>query len=97
MFNKITSTIIVYFLLFSSVFTQDNFSDESVKESVSVTGVVIDASTGKPIAGANVILDEGDGGAAADEEGKFNIDGVNAGSSITASAIGYEDLTLYAD
>ena len=36
-------------------------------------------------------------GAAADEEGKFMIEGVDAGSAITASAIGYDDLKLYAD
>ena len=36
-------------------------------------------------------------GAAADEDGKFSIEGVQSGSGITASAIGYDDLTLYAD
>ena len=34
---------------------------------------------------------------AADEDGRYSIEGVEDGSSITASAIGYEDLTLYAD
>ena len=52
---------------------------------------------GNPLAGANVVVDDSELGAAADEDGKFNIEGVQAGSSITASAIGYEDLTLFAD
>ena len=59
--------------------------------------VVTDASNGKPIAGANVVVEDSDTGAAADEDGKFSIENVTTGSSVTASAIGYEDLTLYAD
>ena len=43
------------------------------------------------------MVDESDLGAAADEDGKFIIEGVQAGASVTASAIGYDDLTLYAD
>ena len=62
-----------------------------------ISGVVIDVSSGKPIAGANIVVDETDLGAAADEEGKFTIEGVQSGSSVTASAIGYDDLTLYTD
>ena len=63
----------------------------------SISGVVIDASTGKPVAGANIIVEDSDLGAAADEDGKYTIEGVESGSSVTATAIGYEDLTLYAD
>ena len=45
-----------------------------------------------------LILSSGsDLGAAADEDGKYTIEGVESGSSVTATAIGYEDLTLYAD
>ena len=84
----------------SSIPAQDDFSDESLSQTddkISITGVVLDASSGKPIAGANVIVDDSELGAAADEDGKFSIDGVQSGSGVTASAIGYEDLTLYAD
>ena len=63
----------------------------------SISGAVIDASTGKAVAGANVVVDDTDLGAAADEDGKFTIEGVQSGSGVTASAIGYDDLTLYAD
>ena len=62
-----------------------------------MSGSVIDASTGKAVAGANVVVDETDLGAAADEDGKFTIEGVQSGSGVTASAMGYDDLTLYAD
>ena len=84
----------------SSIPAQDDFSDESLSQTddkISITGVVLDASSGKPIAGANVIVDDSELGAAADEDGKFSIDGVQSGSGVTASAIGYGDLTLYAD
>ena len=96
MLNKIISILIVGFIFFMPLFAQDDFSDDA-SETLSITGLVTDASTGKPIAGSNVIVDDSDAGAAADEDGKFSIEGVSAGSSITASAIGYEDLTLYAD
>ena len=59
--------------------------------------MVTDVSSGKPIAGANIVVDETDLGAAADEDGKFTIEGIQSGSSVTASAIGYDDLTLFAD
>ena len=36
-------------------------------------------------------------GAAADEDGKYTIENVQSGSAVTATAIGYDDLTLYAD
>ena len=52
---------------------QDDFSDEPVTEDkvITVTGQIIDAKTGKPIAGANVVSDSDELGSAADEEGNF--------------------------
>ena len=95
---KFNFTILLSVLLFSSYsFSQDDFSDEAENQKLNVSGTVYDASSGKPIAGANVIVDDGDLGAAADGDGKFSIEGVDQGASITVSAIGYEDLTLYAD
>ena len=41
----------------------------------SIQGSVTDAATGKAIAGANVIVDDTDLGAAADEDGKYVIEG----------------------
>ena len=87
----ITISAIFSFTLFAQ-------GDDSTDDMISViSGAVTDASSGKPIAGANVIVDEGDLGAAADGDGKYTIEGVSAGASVTASAIGYEDLTLFAD
>jgi hypothetical protein len=100
-----TSKLIIYLTAFmlSSIFAtlaaQDNFSDNSDNSSevMNLSGTVLDSETKKPIAGANVIVDDSDLGAAADEEGKYTIEGVNPGASLTVSAIGYDDLTLYAD
>ena len=64
---------------------------------LNVSGVVSDAETGRPLAGANVIVNDTDLGVAADSDGNFTIEGVEAGASITASMIGYEDVEMYAD
>ena len=96
MIKNIISTLIISSFMVFPLLAQDDFSDGDNKIT-SVSGIVSDASTGRSIAGANIIVDDSDLGAAADEDGKFMIEGVEAGSSITASAIGYEDLTLYAD
>lgn len=92
-------SLIVAFILssyFATVTAQDDFSDSS-NESINLSGIVIDSETKQPVAGANVIVDDSDLGAAADEEGKYTIEGVQPGASLTASAIGYESLNLYAD
>ncbi len=100
MFKKIYIFAICLHFLFNYSFSQDDFSDETSGNSeqiLTLSGVVVDASTGKAVAGANVVIDDTDLGAAADEDGKFSIEGVQSGSGVTASAIGYDDLTLYAD
>ena len=100
MFKKILISILSLQFLFNFSFSQDDFSDESsddAQQTLTISGAVIDASTGKAVAGANVVVDDTELGAAADEDGKFSIEGVQSGSGITASAIGYDDLTLYAD
>jgi len=91
-----TNLSLLFILCFSLTFAQDDFSDEST-ELLVLTGVVIDASTGDAIAGANVVVDDTDLGAAADEDGKYTIENVESGSAVTATAIGYDDITLYAD
>ena len=96
MSNKII--LLHLFLLFVLIplSAQDDFSEES-NELSAISGMVIDSKSGDPIAGANIVVDGGDAGAAADEDGKYSIDGVEIGASVTASAIGYEDITLFAD
>ncbi len=103
MLNDIKNIAITMIFIFgTSIFAQDDFSDDSMNEDKAefngaISGIITDSETGASIAGANVMVDDGELGAAADEEGKYQIDGVAEGASITVSAIGYEDLTLYAD
>ncbi|MBI04412.1 MAG: TonB-dependent receptor [Pelagibacteraceae bacterium] len=79
-----------------TIFAQDDFSDEQ-NRTITITGYVTDSGSGSPLAGANVVVDGSDAGAATDEEGMFSIEGVDMGSSITASMIGYADMSVYAD
>ena len=91
--------IIALFVVFSFTltFSQDDFSDESQTGTlINVVGKVMDES-GNVIPGANVTIEGTDLGAATDEEGTFTIEDVEVGSSVTASVIGYEDLTLFVD
>ncbi|WP_412061375.1 TonB-dependent receptor [Rubrivirga sp. IMCC45206] len=58
----------------------------------SVTGVVLDADTGAPLAAANVVLPALDRGAVADADGLFRLDAVPAGArTLRASSVGYRD------
>ena len=97
MLNKAYISIFFTFL-FSITFisAQDDFQDESESQVFNLVGSVTDES-GSPLAGANVVVDDTENGAATDEDGKFVIEGVESGASVTASMIGYEDQTLYAD
>jgi iron complex outermembrane recepter protein len=58
---------------------------------MTVSGSVTDASTGDALAGANVVVDGTDLGAAADASGAFTIRNVPNGATLTASMIGYSD------
>ena len=63
---------------------------------ITVSGTVTDASTGKPLAGANVIVEGTNSGSAADSNGEFTIGNVSNGATLTASMIGYTDMSLNA-
>ena len=56
---------------------------------VNVSGTVSDAATGNALAGANVVVEGTDLGAAAASNGSYSIANVPAGATITASMIGY--------
>lgn len=58
---------------------------------MTVSGTVTDASTGNTLAGANVVVDGTDMGAAADANGGYTISNVPNGATLTASMIGYTD------
>jgi iron complex outermembrane recepter protein len=85
---------------FGSVHAQDDFNqefNENESKVVTLSGRILDVSSGNPLAGANIVVDDTDIGAASDDEGSYSIEGVEVGASVTASVIGYENLTLYAD
>ena len=94
--------VIAAFLMLCSINimkAQDDFSDDvtSAQKTVTISGVVKDASTGNPIAGANVIVEDTDLGSATDEDGNFTIEDVSPGSELIASVIGYENQSIFAD
>ena len=95
-------TLLLTFIV-STVYAQDDFGDfndegkSSESELITISGTVTDASSGKGLAGANVVVDGTDIGSATDETGSYSIEDVEMGSSITASVIGYDSQSLFAD
>ena len=65
-----------------------------VSAQMTVSGTVVDASTGAPLAGANVVVDGTNKGSAADASGAFTINNVPNGSTLTASMIGYNNASI---
>ena len=55
---------------------------------MTVSGTVTDASNGEALAGANVVVDGTNLGAAADANGGYTISNVPNGATVTASMIG---------
>jgi iron complex outermembrane recepter protein len=82
---------------------QDNFSEEVEVEEleggqlINITGNVTDATNGKALAGANIIVEDSDVGSASDEEGNYTLEGVESGSNIIVTVIGYTEQSIYAD
>lgn len=62
-------------------------------QNINVTGTVSDAS-GQPVIGAGVMVDGTLSGAVTDIDGKFTIENVASGATLTASALGYVSQTL---
>ena len=63
---------------------------------MTVSGTVTDAFTGNTLAGANVVVDGTDMGAAADANGGYTLSNVPNGATLTASMIGYTDASATA-
>jgi len=63
---------------------------------MTVSGTVTDASSGDALAGANVVVDGTDMGAAADANGGYTLSNVPNGATLTASMIGYKDASAAA-
>ena len=95
-YSLIISSFIGFLFMNGNIFAQEGDSD-SPSDNITLSGTVTDASSGKALAGANVVVEGTDSGAATDEEGNFTLENIEAGSALTASVIGYESKTLYAD
>jgi hypothetical protein len=99
-FNYILSTSLLLVSLNTEVHAQDDFSDDSEvakqDQLITISGTVSN-DNGVPLAGANIVVDGTDSGSASDEDGNYQIENVEVGSSITASMIGYENQTVFAD
>ena len=67
----------VFLFSFSLITAQDGIDDfsEGSGESrkITIIGTVVDSETGKGLAGANVVIDGTEDGAASDEEGGFQL------------------------
>lgn len=81
---------------------EQNLGDIALLPAAGLSGLVVDAQTGKPVAGANVELEQASswgrmpkGGGSTDAEGKFLILNIGAGSySVRASAADYAPTTV---
>ena len=95
---KIISAFVLSFLISINLTNaQDDFNDEAQSENINVSGVVTNSETGNPIPGANIIVVGSEIGTASDEEGSYTIESLEIGSELSVSAIGYEDLSQFAD
>ena len=92
----VTSALLIAQDDFGDFGDEQNESDDQESGLITITGTVNDTN-GNALAGANVVVDETDLGAASDGEGSYTIEGVEVGASVTATMIGYEDETAYAD
>lgn len=64
--------------------------------SFQIEGIVVDVSTGKPLAGANIVVKGTPYGASSDSKGRFIIKGLDKGRyRLIASLLGYKEETKY--
>ena len=97
-YDSLKPVLIFLHLFFGSfLFGQDDFSEDSdSKNNITISGVVSDVN-GNLLAGANVMIDGSDLGVATDEDGNYQLENVEVGSSVSVSMIGYKSQTLFAD
>ena len=87
-------SLVATFLMPMFLFGQEVVTEEKV--SISVSGTVADEK-GSPLAGANVVVEGTEIGAASSEDGTYSVE-VDTGSyTITASVIGYQSSTASVD
>ncbi|MCC8134094.1 MAG: carboxypeptidase-like regulatory domain-containing protein [Tannerellaceae bacterium] len=80
--------IIVYKASVSATHTQKTEVNPVSQQTIKVTGVVIDAMTGEPVIGANLLIKDNSGGTSTDFDGNFTIE-VPPGTVLIVSSIGY--------
>lgn len=89
--------LLIYTLILSSGFllAQVSASDLNQEDQISISGVVVDAATGQPLAGANVIVRGTIVGVATNAEGEFTLN-INNDPPVTIaiSIIGYRSTEI---
>lgn len=87
--NRILTTALIVLLIFSIV-------DSKAQSVGDISGYVKDIKTGDPLIGATVKIENSDKGAVTNIEGYYVIKGLDAKTySVTASYVGYKDLTKF--
>lgn len=66
----------------------------SFAQEYDISGVVVEASTGMPMPGVNVVLSDNSDGTSTDFDGKFMLQGISKGSEIVFSYIGFKNQTV---
>lgn len=66
------------------------FSSKIYAQQKTVTGLITDLITGKPIAGSTIIVKGSNAGTETNSEGNFTINVPNLNSTLTISSVGYE-------
>ena len=87
-------SLVATFLMPIFLFGQEVVTEEKV--SISVSGTVADEA-GSPLAGANVVVEGTDLGAAAQADGTYSISIGEGSYTVTVSVIGYESSTSSVD
>jgi outer membrane receptor protein involved in Fe transport len=91
------SRLLIYTLILSGSFllAQTNASDAADFDAISISGTVVDASTGEPLAGANVVVRGTIVGVATDARGEFTLN-VNDTPPVTiaVSIVGYRSTEI---
>ena len=86
-------TFFIFIILFSALFILSNPLDLQAQAEGTITGKVVETTTGSVLPGANIVIEGTNRGAAADPSGRFTISDLPAGSyTLTASFLGYQDM-----
>jgi hypothetical protein len=82
--------IYIYCLTLLFLFAIGDDASAQVQPKTIVTGIVSDAKTGEPLAGANVVMEKSTVGTITDSKGRYRIETSNPSANIICSFIGYD-------